>query len=136
MTPAESLRTSAFEIIEEQLFLFLDETDPTDDAPIRYTMRIALDGKDFAEIGMSSSEGSARALAANVLGIGPDEIGDAEETSAIAEALNMVAGKILYHVHGGDLELELCPPIAGGQPRGDVVAFHTDGGTLQLWYAT
>lgn len=135
MNPREALQASAYQILEDGLFLFLEETDHEEPEPIRYTMTIHQDETPISEIGIAASRELSKVLASNFLGAGPDEITPADEDAAVAEALNMVAGVILYHLHGGAVELELRPPVAGGAPHGDVVTFGAEGGTLQLWYS-
>lgn len=135
MTPREALRAAAYEILEEGLFVFLEETESEPTEPIRFTMAIRHDGSPVSRIGIGSSTEVARMIAANFLGTDIADVGPDDERAATSEALNMLAGVVLFHVHGGQVELELCPPVAGGDPVGEVVTFHTDGGSIQLWYA-
>jgi chemotaxis protein CheY-P-specific phosphatase CheC len=134
MSTADALRQSAFEVLEEGMFVFLDPAVPSDPAPaLRY--RMAIEGSHCAEIGLAMSEGFARQVAGGMMGMDPDEVEDADLRLSAAEALNIVAGKVAAMVAGFGAELELRPPVAGGEPLGDVVAFDAEGGHLQLWYA-
>lgn len=136
MTAANALRQAAFEILEEGLFLFLEEGEPSTEVdPVRFTMAIDGDGKTNAEIGLQAGHEVARSLAANMLGIDPEEVSETDVRAAVAEALNMVAGRILADTVGTAAELELHPPEVGGAPHGDTIVFQAAEGQLTLWYA-
>lgn len=134
MNGQDALKAAAFEILEDGLFVFLEDTEDEVVDPIRYTMTILNGAQRVSEIGISTSPDLSRRLAANLLGTSPEEVTADERGGAVAEALNMVAGVVLLHLYGGDVELELCPPVAGGNPAGDQVTFASDGGTVQLWH--
>ncbi|MEQ1504532.1 MAG: chemotaxis protein CheX [Myxococcota bacterium] len=135
MSPHDALRQTAFEILEEGLFVFLAEGEPvTDIEPVRFTM--AIEGPAHrSEVGIQVSRDLARTMAANMLGLDPDEMSDGDIAAGVAEALNMVAGRLMPDIVGFGPELELHPPVAGGMPHGDVIAFDSDGGQILMWYA-
>ncbi len=134
MTTQEALRETAFEILESGLFLFLAEgVAPTEPGPGQ-VFRMDIRGSREAEVGLLASEGAARLLASQMLGCEESEVGHDEASAASSEALNIVAGALLARTVGTDPELELCPPVAGGEPQGDVVWFDTDAGPMALWY--
>ena len=133
MTCAEALSQCAFEVIEEGMFVFLEPAEPGPAPGIRFWM--AIEGAHCAEVGLAASEGVARQLAAGMLGMDADEVSQEDLDATVAEALNIVAGKVVATIAGSGLELELRPPVGGGHPKGAVVAFDTDEGQLQLWYA-
>lgn len=130
----EALRASAFEIFEEGFFLLLDERDGPP-GPLRYTMAISEGDRARAEVGLAVDPGVGRALAAHMLGSDPEEVAEADVGAAVAEALNVLAGRLLADTVGPAPVLELHPPVAGGEPRGDVASFDTADGALAVWYA-
>ena len=46
-----------------------------------------------------------------------------------------MAGALVARTLGSGPELELCPPVAGGAPRGTALAFDTESGPICLWFA-
>ena len=135
MTIDDAIQRSAFAILEDGLFLFLDPDDAGGPAEgVAYTM--AIEGGAPAEVGLVLEPAVARQLAAGMLGVDEEEIDDPTGRASVAEALNMLAGHLVALVEGDRAERDLCPPVEGGSPRGHVAGFQTDGGRLTLWYAS
>lgn len=136
--PNEALRRTAYEILEDGMFLFLEPTE-VPDAPlaVRFSMVVERPGSRMA-LGLSANEQVATMLASNMLGIDESDVADADRGSAVAEALNIVAGRLLAHLAPEDEEYTLHPPVAvdaGGDAGAGALAFGVDGGTLVLWHA-
>lgn len=131
MSHEEAIRATAYEILEDGLFLFLDPaTLPMEEDAVAFTMHVA-----GAELGLRMSRTAASALAAHMLGRGEGEVLPEEVDAAVAEALNMVAGQLVARVVGTEAELDLGLPSRGGLPNGTTLAFDVEGGGLELWYA-
>jgi hypothetical protein len=133
MPVGEALRAAAFEIFEEGFFLLLDEA-PAPLGPLRYTMVVAEGERPRAEVGLAVDPGVGRALAAHMLGTEAGEVAEDDVAAAVAEALNVLAGRLLADTMGPAAVLELHPPVAGGTPRGTIATFDTADGALALWY--
>lgn len=131
----DALRQAAFEVLEEGLFLFLEDDEASGPYPLCFSMRIDEAGERRCEIGLQVGEEVGSSLASNMLGIDADEVSQAERDAAVAEALNILAGKVLGYALGMQPELELCPPVQGGEPHGETLALKTADGPLLLWYA-
>lgn len=130
----QALRSTAIEILEARLAVFLEEDNaPPEDDMLVYAMSIR--GADNAEVGIQASREAARVVAAHMLGVPEQDVVDNDIGPALAEALNMVAGALVVHTVGPRAELDLLPPVAGGDAHGTVVAFRTDAGPLRLWYS-
>ncbi|MEZ4240369.1 MAG: chemotaxis protein CheX [Myxococcota bacterium] len=129
----DALRRTAYEILEDGMFLFLEEAalQPDDEAVVA-TMRV--DGGYCATVGMLASPDVARALASNMLGIEEADVSAPDRAAAVAEALNILCGRLLAHLVGEEAELTLHPPVLGGGPDGAQVAFAVEGGQLALWH--
>jgi hypothetical protein len=133
VTPRDALRETAYEILESGLFVFLREgVDPPDGGPT-YTLRVA--GTHPSVIGLRADPSAARHLAGEMLGCDAATLADEEVAAATAEALNILAGAVVVRLVGADPELELLPPVAGGEPTGECLVFGTDGGSMTMWYA-
>ncbi|MEQ1566512.1 MAG: chemotaxis protein CheX [Myxococcota bacterium] len=136
MNGAEALRMTAFEVLEDGLFLILDEVPPQESPEgYRFTMAIEGGGQPTMEVGIRASGDLARTLTANLLGLDAGDVTNEDVRSAVAEALNLVAGTLMVHTIGPEPEVELRPPVVGGEPKGDVVAFGDGEGQIVLWYA-
>lgn len=132
MSCVDQLRTAAYDILEDGLFLFIDElpTLPGDTSDVSYTIHVG-----EHEVGLQLGEDSARALAAHMLGRDQDGVTADETGAAVAEALNMLVGRFVVDVVGADVELDFGLPERGGAPSGDVLAFHVEeAGDLVVWY--
>lgn len=137
MDPSEALRRTAYEILEDGMFLFLEPTELPDEAlPVSYGMVVER-AATCMRVGLSANAQVATMLAGNMLGIDESDVSDADRASAVAEALNIVAGRLLAHVAPEHEEYTLHPPVPS-EPLGadaTALAFSVDGGTLVLWHA-
>lgn len=133
--PADALRQTAFEILEEGMFLFIEEAAPeVASESLCFTMAIEEAGAICGEVGLQATGDAAQMLASNMLGIEIEEVTDAERSAAVSEALNIVAGRLMHHILGAERVFELHPPVSGGAPRGDIITFQSGEGQLMLWY--
>lgn len=131
MSPEEALRATAYQILEDGLFMFLDEPlGELEPDAVAYSLTAA-----GAEVGLRISRPAACTLAAHMLGRDESEVEQDDVGPAVAEALNMVAGPLVAHIIGAEREIDLGIPAPGGAPHGDAVSFSVEGGGLELWYA-
>ena len=111
----ELLRREFSEILEQMAFLFadpvsLDELPPLSDSAVRVSM--AFTGPFSGSMIMALPEAMCPIVAANLLGIEPDEAADkAKAEDAVKELLNVTCGHALTAIAGTKPVFALSPPI-------------------------
>lgn len=135
MKPAYAMEQAALAIVEDGLFVFLEPTELTPANDHSYTMRLVPPLPGCAVVGIQADEHAASALAADMLGIEPQELEATDLGDAVAEVLNMVAGRFARDLAPLSGPIDLQPPLAGGQAPPHATCFSVEAGRVALWCA-
>jgi CheY-specific phosphatase CheX len=90
----ETLRAAIFDVLEKMFYVFLE---PVGDECSGYDMGAAIQfsGAQKGELKILASEGLARSMVQNLLGLKVEEITDKHIEDCIKEAANMICGNFL-----------------------------------------
>ena len=117
--PAVDIGPVVRQILEEAAFIFAEPAE--DDAPLESpTIRAHLDfhGPRGGRLLLNASPEFAVLLAANLLGVEPDEPDAlARRQGAVGEILNMIAGALMETLFGDEVTVHLGIPEIGGDHR-------------------
>lgn len=115
--PPEGLAVVATSALEEAAFLFVEPSPDLDvpaDRAIVATIGIATPAR--GQLRVLTDVDGARLLAANVLGIEPDDPDvDAQSEAAVGELANILAGLVLAEVAAKGAETAIDIPLVGAQ---------------------
>ena len=90
----ETMRVAIFDVLEKMFYIFLE---PVNDANSDYAMEasIKFGGALKGELKILASEGLAKSMVQNLLGLKKEEITDKDVEDCIKEAANMICGNYL-----------------------------------------
>lgn len=135
-TVIEALRTATPRILEQVAFIFAEPTDSPE--PFGEYVReatIDFNGPLTGSLQLTTSTACAVGLAANLLGVDPDDpAAVAFGSDALGETLNMLCGAVLLQVFGAVDSRHSGVPHVGERPCADAstfverVSFVTDEG--------
>ncbi len=113
------------ETLEEAAFIFIDQGDDglefTRDTLVRAGISYTKDNQKI-ELVIVSTEAVATELAANFMGIEPDDpMARQKSLDAFAEILNIVCGALLEDAYGDEAEYEMGVPHVGILSRRDLI---------------
>jgi chemotaxis protein CheY-P-specific phosphatase CheC len=112
---AHPLRLTAEKILTEWAHMLVDEVRPspelfTSDSNI-YLAWADLKGVIDGSVSILAQDSFLTALAANLLGVDPDEVpSEAEKTDALREMANVIAGNFLTEAYGTDTIFDVIQP--------------------------
>lgn len=116
VTLKDALIDSAKEVFETMVFMALAESDPVDLSGVTLLGSITFKGDMEGCLGICCDEACARTIAANMLGLDPDEgIGEEDVSDAMGEIANMVMGALKARIQDevGTIEVSIPSVVQG-----------------------
>lgn len=133
---AEMLRAVFGDVIEKMAFMFAEmaeEDEIPDSVPESVEARMSFDGPINGVLAMVVPKEMCPEIAANSLGIDPDEEGAIEKGSdAVKELLNMVCGNMLTELAGVEPVFDLTIPQVSELSADEWKQTRDDPGTIAL----
>ncbi|MFK7930348.1 MAG: chemotaxis protein CheX [Myxococcota bacterium] len=135
MNPTEALERAMVTIVEDGLYIFVDEgTAPQ--SPIHcYQMELVPPLPSCATICIQADEQAAAALASDMLGVEIEDLVPTDHGDAVAEVLNMVAGRFAIELNGATHAIDLLPPVTTAANDSPHCSYQVGDGALSLWCA-